>query len=218
MRRAISAYSVFLLLSALCLTSAAAYGRELLGAKIHNNFQAFSHKQEANDKVAELEATVEKLMQVVINLQNELELDKLIRSFAIDGDANCQSTEKWPNIYDALRYLNNTDAWQNSTIASMQASISALRSDVDANTANITTIDVDVAILQANLTLISTNIVKIDDELTTDEDQIQENTDAIAKNSQQITTNAEDIQSLSSELTGMELLEDHFTVTSSDMS
>ena len=33
--------------------------------------------------------------------------------------------EKAPDIYDALRYLNNTDAWQNATLANLQLSDAA---------------------------------------------------------------------------------------------
>ena len=69
MRRTIPASTALLLLTVIsCLTSVA-YGRELLGAKIFNNANAFTHMQETSDKVAELEAKFEakfeRLMKVV---------------------------------------------------------------------------------------------------------------------------------------------------------
>ena len=73
MQRAISASTAFLLLTVVsCLTSAA-YGRELLGAKIVDSMNAFTHMQESTDKVAELEAKFEakfdRLMKVVDDQQ-----------------------------------------------------------------------------------------------------------------------------------------------------
>ena len=60
----------------------------------------------------------------------------MIRSSAVNGDATDRDfiesvsrttaetvlAEKAVNIYDALSYLNNTDAWQNATLANLQFS------------------------------------------------------------------------------------------------
>ena len=64
LRSKISTKNAFLLLTVSCLASFA-YGRDLLGKKIYDKFNAFSHNQESADKVAELE-------QAVLDLQAEL--------------------------------------------------------------------------------------------------------------------------------------------------
>ena len=174
----------------------------------------YSRMQEAPDKVAELEAKFERLLEVVTAQQGRIiELEHDIESVS-RTTAESVFEELVPNIYDALIYLNNTDAWQNATLASlqlsdeaqnatiscMQSSIRALTAEVDANSAKISATDVDVSILQTNFTTISTEIEDIDSEISVEEAQLQENTDNIAENAQQAATNAEDIQSLGSEL------------------
>ena len=68
MRRFESASVAFLVLMASC------QGRELLGAKMQKNLHAMLHKQEATDKVAELEKKVDILMEAFI-AQQEINKD-----------------------------------------------------------------------------------------------------------------------------------------------
>ena len=70
MSRAISAQRAFLLLVISCLLSVA-YGRELLVTKIYDNISALSHSSEASDRITELEAKYESLMQA-FNSQQEI--------------------------------------------------------------------------------------------------------------------------------------------------
>ena len=156
----------------------------------------YSRTQEAPDKVADLEAKFERLLEVVaaqqgriIELEHDIEsVSRTIAESAFEVHA--------PDVYEVLVYLNATDAWQNATLANlqrsdaaqnatiscMQNSISTLTAEVDANSAKISAIDLDVNILQTNITTISTDIEDIDNEISVGEAQLQTNMDAIAEN------------------------------------
>ena len=69
-KRAINT-SIALLLTISSLTSIAC-GRELLGSRISENLQAFSHISESTYKVAELEAKVDILMKTVTDQQETI--------------------------------------------------------------------------------------------------------------------------------------------------